>query len=181
MPNLKPIFPKFVYTETLNLSDNYNNEIKSEIIKLLKNKDPSASPYSITDFKTKDSEEIIKNPTFAPPFAMIRENIDMCCRGLNFQNKFKIVNAWINITPPGKYHDVHKHIGSAISGVYYVQADPPMQLNFIYDGVLDIENQSEDLHAKKLILFDSTLSHGFTHVNINEEPKITIAFNCVPL
>jgi uncharacterized protein (TIGR02466 family) len=178
MPELRPIFPKFVYTENLNISDGYNNEIKFEIIKMLENADKRGD-CSITNFGKVNSDQIINNPKFAPLFSMIRENIQQLCRMLNHSTPLKITNVWLSITPPGKYHDVHKHLSSVVAGVYYVSASPSMQINFIFDGNLEAhDNHREQLNSKKLILFDGSLLHGFTHVNESEEPKITIAFNC---
>lgn len=34
----------------------------------------------------------------------------------------KIYNIWINVNPPGSYNHLHHHIGSVLSGVYYVSA-----------------------------------------------------------
>jgi hypothetical protein len=177
MPKIVPIFPKFVYSEDLNISDGYNNEMKNEIIKLLKNSD-SSGDYSVTNFNTVNSQSILNNPVFAPLFAMIRENIVICCNMVKLTKKLQIANVWLSITPPGKYHDVHKHLSAVVSGVYYVDAAPSMNLNFIYEGNMEDNNYIENLNSKKLILFDGSLLHGFTHVNQNEQPKITIAFNC---
>ena len=35
-----------------------------------------------------------------------------------------ILNIWININPPGAYNHLHNHVGSVLSGVYYVDAEP---------------------------------------------------------
>jgi len=34
----------------------------------------------------------------------------------------EIQNIWININPPGAYNHLHNHVGSVLSGVYYVEA-----------------------------------------------------------
>ena len=178
MPQIRPIFPKFIYTEDLNLSDAYNNEIKQEVMKILKSAD-TRGEYSITNFGVDSTNQTLNNPTFAPLFAMIRENIEQLRKMINHTVPLRITNVWLSITPPGKYHDVHKHLSTPVAGVYYVQSSPSMHLNFIYDGSLQgNDNHIEPIAPKKLILFDGSLLHGFTHVNINEEPKITIAFNC---
>lgn len=37
--------------------------------------------------------------------------------------KLELYNIWININPPGAYNHLHNHIGSVLSGVYYVHAE----------------------------------------------------------
>ena len=34
----------------------------------------------------------------------------------------EIQNLWININVPGSYNELHNHVGSVLSGVYYVDA-----------------------------------------------------------
>jgi len=34
----------------------------------------------------------------------------------------EIYNIWINVNPPGAYNHLHHHVGSVLSGVYYVDA-----------------------------------------------------------
>lgn len=37
--------------------------------------------------------------------------------------KLELYNIWININPPGSYNHLHNHVGSVLSGVYYVHAE----------------------------------------------------------
>ena len=178
MPEVKLLFPKLLYANDLNISDAYNNEIKQEIIKIL-DTDDTSHPYSASSFNNNKVDCILKNPVFAPLLAMIRENICSFCKEINFNNELRINDIWVSITHPGKYHDIHSHGSSTVlSGVYYVQTEPTTTLEFIGDTKLGIPFHEEQLNSKKLLLFDGSLVHGFTHVNL-KEPKITIAFNCV--
>jgi uncharacterized protein (TIGR02466 family) len=180
MPHITLLFPKLLYSEDLNISDVYNNEIKQEIVKILADEDNSV-PTSVTNyFSSKNiTEDILKNPVFAPLFAMIRENIRSFCKEVKFNRELQIQDVWLSITHPGKYHNIHKHPNVTLAGVYYVESEPSTNLEFICDNKFGVEDHTEKLNSKKLLLFDGSLVHGFTHVSM-KEPKITIAFNCNP-
>ena len=36
--------------------------------------------------------------------------------------QLEVYNLWININPPGSFNHLHNHVGSVLSGVYYVEA-----------------------------------------------------------
>jgi uncharacterized protein (TIGR02466 family) len=40
----------------------------------------------------------------------------------NNLGSLEMSNAWININPPGSYNASHHHLGSVLSGVYYIDA-----------------------------------------------------------
>ena len=183
MPSITGIFPRIIYSEQLKITDSYNDEIKREIINTLNN---DKSVGSITDSRTtffsnsnnpEHVNQILDNPVFAPLFSMIKENVEKLWTSLNLRGSLKICNMWFSISDPGQCHAYHKHPGSVLSGVYYVQASPSMELTFISDGPIDYPDHNEKLNSKKLILFDSGLIHGFTPVKQDEEQKITISFN----
>lgn len=179
MPDIRTLFPKILYTEQLNVSDAYNNEIKQEIIKILDNA-VASGPSSITSYFSgqETAVSILRNPVFAPLVSMIRDNIRSFCQVTNFKKELEIDAIWLSITETGKYHDVHTHPNVALAGVYYVETAPSTTLNFVNEGRMGaFQDYMEPLSSKKLILFDGSLIHGFTHVNI-DEPKITISFNC---
>jgi hypothetical protein len=175
MPTINGIFPKFIYSENLNICDTYNEEIKKEIIRLTEGIDKG--PESVTDYHSKIRENILNNPVFVPLFALIRENITTFCNSIGYSKNLRIIEPWVSITYPGQYHNFHNHGLAAMNGVYYVHAEPHMNLKFINPGSHLVENDHvENLNTKKLLLFDGSLIHGFTTVN---EPKITIAFNII--
>jgi uncharacterized protein (TIGR02466 family) len=179
MPEIRTLFPKLLYTEQLNVSDAYNNEIKQEIIKILERVDTSG-PTSVTSYfgGQESAVSILGNPVFAPLVSMIRDNIRSFCQATNFKGGLEIDAIWVSITQPGKYHDVHTHPNVTLAGVYYVETAPSSTLNFVHEGRMGaLQDHMEPLSSKKLILFDGSLIHGFTHIN-TDEPKITISFNC---
>jgi hypothetical protein len=176
MPVVNGLFPKFIYSDTLNVSDAYNEEIKAEIYRLTNGLEKKQQE-SVTDFF--DKNDLINNPVFVPLFALIREHISTFCRSVGYSKDLRITDPWVSITYPGQFHNFHNHGLAVMNGVYYVQAVPSMRLKFINSGSHLIENDhSEQLETKKLLLFDGSLIHGFTAVN-EPEPKITIAFNII--
>jgi len=175
MPVINGIFSKFIYSDSLNISDAYNEEIKEEIYRLTN--ELEKGPESVTDFHTKCRKSILDNPVFVPLFALIREHIADFCKNVGYSKNLRITEPWVSITYPGQYHNFHTHGLAVMNGVYYVHARPSMNLKFINPGSHLIENDHvEHLESKKLLLFDGSLIHGFTAVN---EPKITIAFNII--
>jgi uncharacterized protein (TIGR02466 family) len=176
MPSIQGLFPKLLYSDILNISDAYNEEIKTEIYRLTKGIEKG--PESVTNFNIKCRENILDNPVFNPFFSLIREHVSTFCKSAGYYSEnMRIVDPWVSITYPGQQHNLHTHGLSTISGVYYVQAEPFMNLHFVNPGSHIIrKDHSEQLETKKLLLFDGSLIHGFPAVN---ETKITIAFNII--
>jgi len=52
----------------------------------------------------------------------INKEVDNCRRQVGLYD-LEIYNIWININPPGSYNHLHNHVGSVLSGVYYVNAE----------------------------------------------------------
>lgn len=53
----------------------------------------------------------------------LNEEINVCGSQVGL-GPLQIYNIWININPPGSYNHLHNHVGSVLSGVYYVNAIP---------------------------------------------------------
>lgn len=51
----------------------------------------------------------------------LNEEMDYCAKQVGLKTPV-IYNIWININPPGAYNNLHHHIDSVLSGVYYVDA-----------------------------------------------------------
>jgi hypothetical protein len=178
MKTINVLFPKLLYSEMLNVSDNYNNEIKTEIMRLLKEYPNNKHGESVTNYHDQKTQELLQNPVLAPLFSLVKEKVQDFCFETKCEKRLKICNAWISITYPGQYHDIHIHPYSDMSGVYYANACKPMKLTFVNtDSRLSRQNHEEFLESKKLILFDSSIVHGFVPVHEGSEPKITVAFN----
>jgi len=71
--------------------------------------------YQSTDIRAGDHEQIDKL------IAVINEEILFCTTQVGLP-QLQIQNVWLNINPPGAYNELHHHLNSVLSGVYYVDA-----------------------------------------------------------
>jgi len=105
--------------------------------------------------------------------------------------ELEIYNLWLNINPPNAYNHLHNHVGSVLSGVYYIEATPQQ-------GNLQIERSdnaecfipeyvekdtyftsTRATYAAKtgaLYIFPSWLKHS-VQGNRSSTDRISIAFN----
>jgi len=172
MPLINTLFSHFIYSDVLDISDQTNEMLKSEVEKIIK-------PGTLTNFH-EDSKSILSNPTFLPFFNILKEHINIFTQTIQFKRPIKLHNAWVTITHPGACHNFHTHgPETMISGVYYIEASEELSLIFVNNNLrLSPNEHVEPLKSKKLVLFDGSLVHGFVPVTGNR-PKITIAFNMV--
>jgi len=129
------------------------------------------------------------------------EQIDNLVAHLNFEvnecakqvglHPLKLYNIWININPPGSYNHLHNHVGSVLSGVYYVQADE-MQGNIQFERSDNAEYHIPPKVAKDtyftstratykaktgaLYVFPGWLKHN-VQGNRSTSDRISISFN----
>lgn len=175
-PCINGLYPQYVYSDTLNITDEYNDQIKMEIYRLLENE--SKGEESVTNFSKYTLKEIKQNPVFAPILAYIKDHVNFFLKAINKDQELVYTNIWLSISYPGQFHNIHLHNGSDLAGVYYVQANSEMKLHFVNsNNQLYTRDHEENLWSKKLLLFDGSLVHGFVPVKQGSEPKITIAFN----
>ena len=59
----------------------------------------------------------------------ISEEVDFCGNQVGLK-PLELYNVWININPPASYNHLHNHIGSVLSGVYYVEATDQGNIQF---------------------------------------------------
>lgn len=71
--------------------------------------------YQSSDIMSGDSTEI---DTLA---AGISAEISACAKQVGLP-QLQLYNIWLNINPPNSYNHLHNHVGSVLSGVYYVDA-----------------------------------------------------------
>tara|TARA_R110000824_G_scaffold396413_1_gene597855 strand:- start:1990 stop:2604 length:615 start_codon:yes stop_codon:yes gene_type:complete len=104
--------------------------------------------------------------------------------------KVEVVSMWLNSKPTGINHPPHNHTNTFISGVLYLDGEEktypslkllrPYQLPIVplVDKFNEINsNVIELLTAKdEVIFFPSYLLH-FVDTNLNEKPRISIAFD----
>ena len=73
--------------------------------------------WQSSDLKQGESTEIDKLINY------LNKEVNECARQVGMK-ELELYNIWININYPGGYNHLHHHVGSVLSGVYYVDADP---------------------------------------------------------
>lgn len=106
--------------------------------------------------------------------------------------QLRITQSWCNYSNNGDYHHKHSHYNSAISGVYYVQADHPddrlmfhsplemyMQMEFQINSNNIYNSKSWWLPAQTgtLFLFPSYLHHSVPPIDNRLTTRISLSFN----
>lgn len=105
--------------------------------------------------------------------------------------ELELYNIWININPPGSYNHLHNHVGSVLSGVYYVDATPE-QGNIQFERNDNGEYHIPDVVSKPtyytstratyaaksggLYIFPGWLKHS-VEGNTSTTDRISISFN----
>jgi hypothetical protein len=166
---MKDIFPWRIYSEILDISDEYNSLLKNEIERLVP---PQATFGNVRT--TYLLVHTLRNPVFSNLISKIEEE---ACKCVGF--KVCISEFWCTVADQGAYHAIHNHSPQILSGVYYVDAPPGLTLDFFNDKpLIKTCNQyyCEPIETKKLIMFEGWVPHGFAPVP-SVEPKIAIAFN----
>lgn len=120
----------------------------------------------------------------------ITRNIDEVCQQVSLPN-LELWNIWINVNNPGSYNQVHHHMNSTISGVYYVkvpensggieffrndEADyyiPPGVQQYNYFNSTKVTYRAVE---GALLLFPGWLRHSVQQ-NQSQEDRISISFN----
>jgi len=118
------------------------------------------------------------------------KEIPQCCNQVGLPS-LEVYNIWLNINRPGTYNVLHHHIGSVLSGVYYVDANPT-QGNIVFERGDGAEYHLPEYPQKEtyftctqakyaaktggLYIFPSWLKH---HVEGNQSntDRISISFN----
>lgn len=108
------------------------------------------------------------------------------------QCTLKITQSWCNYSKDGDYHHQHSHSNSAISGVYYPQAEHPddriefysplepyrgMTFAVLDDNMLNASSWWLPVKTGTLFLFPSYLIHSVPILSNRETPRISLSFN----
>lgn len=140
--------------------------------------------YQSSDINFGDNEEIDKFIKY------LNNEVNLCARQVGMK-ELELYNIWININPPGSYNHLHNHVGSVLSGCYYVDAKPEqgnIQFertdNGEYHIPLDIAEETyytstRATYAAKtgaLYVFPGWLKHS-VQGNKSKSDRISIAFN----
>jgi len=110
------LFPTFVWSKTLNIN---NVELK-DFSYYLKERSPGCV---ISNKGGWHSDDLVGGMCKALDDLVV--SIDETIKEIANDNNLgslEMSNAWININPPGSYNASHHHLGSVLSGVYYIDA-----------------------------------------------------------
>ena len=151
MPLIYSPFSQYIYSDIIDVSDETNESLKTEIQKIVK-------PGLLTNYH-EESRSVLTNPIFAPLFTIITEHVNIFTKTIDYKKKLKIKNAWVTISPPGTCHNLHTHEhNTVIAGVYYVEASEDLSLIFVNNtSRLPPSEYTKKLMTKKLLFFESLL------------------------
>lgn len=110
-------FPSVIWSSVIHVVD--NGEVKS----FAYNKQKENQGRAISNFGGYQSQDIKSGECHAIDrlVKLLNDEMNTCANQVGMKN-LEIQNLWININPPGSYNHLHNHVGSVLSGVYYVEA-----------------------------------------------------------
>lgn len=179
--------------------------IKDDLVKYIESKLPSKNEYqghehpimngSITMLYDKLNETLIENANCQKIFNFIQEQGQQYWKILNFTQYIDpyILQLWVNSVPKGGFVASHNHNPTAISGVFYINADPSMG-NLYLENPLDLVlgksiyytdpnnrvpkrfHHEIESTSGKLVLFPGWMKH-FTKTNLTDHNRISMAVN----
>lgn len=179
-------FPSVVWSSVIHVVD--NTELKKWAYER-KRKDRGRA---LTNFAGYQSNDILSGEC---------EQIDKLVEHVNLEIKscakqvglpvLEIQNIWLNINPPGSYNNLHDHVGSILSGVYYVDASEKQGniqfersdgANYFLPEVVEkvtYFTSGRATYASKsqaLYIFPSWLKHS-VQGNQSNTDRISVSFN----
>ena len=178
-------FPSVVWSAIINV---VNNDQMKTFAYDLKSKDPGVNISNYGGWQS-NSLKAQQNIQVDRLVAKLNEEIAFCCNQTGLP-KLELYNIWININPPGAYNHLHNHIGSVLSGVYYVDADdsqgniqfersdgaeyylPPPEKNTYFSCT----RSTYKAKTNALYIFPSWLKHS-VEGNRSDKDRISISFN----
>jgi uncharacterized protein (TIGR02466 family) len=195
------IFPITIYEAEF---PNFQN-IQDDLINYIKSKLPEVNEYQGHDHPIKNGSiamlfdklktEKIEDPNVQKIFDFITEHGKQYWKTLDFTQYLDpyILQLWVNSVPKGGFVASHNHNPTAISGVFYINAEPSMG-NLYLENPLDLVlgksiyftdtenrvpkrfNYEVESVSGKLVLFPGWLKH-FTKTNLTEHNRMSMAVN----
>lgn len=147
---------------------------------------------TISNYNGYQSSDLFKgdHPEVDKLIDYLDKEINWCTKQVGLPS-LEIQNIWLNINPPKSYNHLHNHVGSVLSGVYYVSADPQQgniqferSDNAEYHIPVHVDQETyftctRATYAAKtngLYIFPSWLKHSVQGNNSNSD-RISISFN----
>ena len=110
-------FPSVIWSAVIHAVDN------SELKKFAYDRKKIDSGRSVSNFNGYQSSDILSgdHAQIDRLVVYLNQEIAVCAKQVGLP-QLEIQNIWLNINPPGAYNELHHHLGSVLSGVYYVDA-----------------------------------------------------------
>lgn len=179
-------FPQVVWSAVIHCVD--NAQLKDWAYKFVKT-NPGRSISNYGGYQSQDLPKGV-NPQVDRLVDYIDSEINTCAKQVGLA-PLEIYNIWLNINPPGAYNQLHNHVGSVLSGCYYVDATPE-QGNIQFERSDNAEcyipekvetetyfTSTRATYAAKtgaLYIFPSWIKHS-VQGNRSKTDRISIAFN----
>jgi|TARA_B100000035_G_scaffold279515_1_gene259169 uncharacterized protein (TIGR02466 family) len=182
--------PKVFCIDSLDVGDEYFNDIKQAVKKL---------DYKKADFENDKSSlvhqdfEILNAPQFKPLGDMLLKSfVKFTKEHLKISNDFKISSSWFTKTSPNHMSHFHRHYNCYYSGVFYIDTDEGGEI--IFENMADerfLLNKIEDndynsrsfifkTENKMVIFFPSDIHHRIAENKTNKD-RYSLAFNFYPI
>ena len=112
-------FPSVIWSSVIHSVD--NQEVKA----FAYNKKKANEGRTVSNFGGFQSQDILSGecPAIDKFVNYLNEEVNACAKQVGMKS-LSIQNIWVNRNPTGSYNHLHHHIGSVLSGVYYVDASP---------------------------------------------------------
>ena len=185
-----PLYPKVFCIDSLDVSDEYFNDIKQFVKKI---------DYKKADFDYDRSSlvnqdfEILNKPQFKLLGDMLLKSFTTFTKEhLKISNDFKVSSSWLTKTEPNHQSHFHRHYNCYYSGVFYIDtdeggeiifenmADERFLLNKIEDNDYNTKSFIFKTENKMIIFFPSDIQHKIAENKTNKD-RYSLAFNFYPI
>lgn len=185
-----PLYPKVFCIDSLDVGDEYFNDIKQFAKKI---------DYKKADFDYDRSSlvnqdfEILNKPQFKLLGDMLLKSFTTFTKEhLKISNDFKVSSSWLTKTEPNHQSHFHRHYNCYYSGVFYIDtdeggeiifenmADERFLLNKIEDNDYNTKSFIFKTENKMIIFFPSDIQHKIAENKTNKD-RYSLAFNFYPV
>jgi len=185
-----PLYPKVFCIDSLDVGDEYFNDIKQFAKKV---------DYKKADFEDDRSSlvnqdfEILNKPQFKLLGDMLLKSFTTFTKEhLKISNDFKVSSSWLTKTEPNHQSHFHRHYNCYYSGVFYIDtdeggeiifenmADERFLLNKIEDNDYNTKSFIFKTENKMIIFFPSDIQHKIAENKTNKD-RYSLAFNFYPV
>jgi len=159
---------------------------------ILKNCERENTFFNLGNYTSKDTY-ILENPTLSKLKVDIQSVIDDYIENIiNPVDSFSlyITQSWLNVAEPGRFHNVHTHANSVLSGVFYFEVDEHSNFTTFhndtsyenygiqpkYSTYYNSREYAIELDKNDVIVFASDMRHSVPP-NKSDKPRISLSFN----